>query len=66
MKSTNLDLERVLSPEPIIANVPPTVIIIIAILIISLDLVDQNTYQVLHLIKDKMIKSKMIKNVSKI
>ena len=45
MKSTNLDLEGVLSPEPIIANVPPTVItcIIVVILIISLDLVDQNT-----------------------
>ena len=66
MKSTNLDLERVPSPEPIIANVPPTVIIIIVTLIISLDLVDQNTYQVLHFIKDKMIKNKMIKTMSKI
>ena len=44
VKSTNLNLERVLSPEPIVANVPPNVIIIIVILI--LHLVDQNTLSV--------------------
>ena len=54
VKYTNLDL----SPELIIANIFPTLITVYnSNTIIILHLVDQNTYQVLHLIKDKLIKN---------
>ena len=57
MKSTNLDLERVLSPEPIIIANVTSKCKYNSNTIIILHLVYQNTYQVLHSIKGKTIKN---------